>query len=64
MDPGHQETLNVQGDLAKTALERRCLPSDPSLLGSLEIQADHHHRYLEVLVLLEVLLNLVALYLL
>lgn len=64
MDPGHQETLNVLGDLAKTVLVRRVLPSDLSLLGSLVLQADHRHRQLEFLAILEVLLNLVVLSLL
>ncbi len=52
VDPGDRETPDVQGDLAKTALKDQCLPFDLSLLGSLELRADHHHRQLEVLVVL------------
>ncbi len=58
VDPGDQEHLHVLGDLARTVLEHRFLPSDLSLLGSRVIQVDLRRRQLEVLVLLEVLLNL------
>ena len=56
--PGHQEVPNDPGGLAERVLELRCLPSDPSLLGNLEVQADHYHRWLEVLAFREVPLNL------
>lgn len=64
MDLGVLDLLDDQGNLEGRVLERQVLPSDLSLLGSLEIQAHHHHQMLEVLALLEVLLNLFVLYLL
>lgn len=60
-DPVHQglqESLIVLGDLAKRFLEGQSLPSDLCLRGNLEIQAHHHHLWLEFLVVPEVRLNL------
>lgn len=58
MDPENQDLQNVLGDLADLALEPQILPSDLFHLGSLELQADHHHRWLGVPVVPEVHLNL------
>lgn len=54
VDPGNLGVQNVQGDLAKKLLDCPVLLSVPSPLGSLVFRVDHHHRWLGVLVVLEV----------
>lgn len=44
VNPEDQEPLDVLGDQAEIPLERQLHPSDLSLLGSLVVQADHHHQ--------------------